>query len=411
MLSIPLYFARNNNSGTFNFAYGLITLSTLVWGMFAGTLVDQYSRKNVFICTSLIQALMLLGVSSIGFASGSIPDLLILAVFSTTLLGYQIHYPNLYAFAQEITPSQQYARITSQLEISGQCTSVLSGALAALLLAGCQQGINPGLWHQLTVFLPAIEPWSLGEIFAFDGITYLVAALLISRIRYEALSSSRADDSSVFNRIGACLAFIREKPLLIVFGSFSNVVFVAVSVQLHTLMPSYLLNQLRTGAFMTGAAQAVFAGGALLAGLTARRIFAGFSTPQTIILLMALAGCGFATLAISSSTFLFCIFCLLAGFANTGIRIFRLTWLLKKVPNYLIGRINSVFTISNTAMRASFSLLFSQAYFTSGSRITVPFLIIGLYVVASAMIIMLVSRQKVYTRTSVSNQMLVAAEQ
>jgi hypothetical protein len=388
MLAIPWYFARNHHAADFNFAYAFITLFTLVWGVLAGGLVDRWPRRQVFIGTSLIQAAILLSVSSLGFASGAIPDFFILAVFATTLLGYQIHYPNLYAFAQEITPPRHYAKLTSQLEITGQCTSILSGALAALLLSGCGTEGTPAWWQQVCGFSPVIRPWSLAEVFALDGITYVVAAGLISRIHYVAQCPTRRETGSFGQRMASCLAFLRRQPMLIVFGSFSNVVFVAVSVELHTLMPTYLLNHLKSGPLLTGTAQALFAVGALLAGIVIRRLFASRSTQQAIIVLMAVAGASFALVALGSSAFLFCLFCFVTGFANTGIRIFRMTYLLKKVPNYLMGRVNSVFTLTNTSMRALFSLLFSQAYFTSGPHITMPFLIIGVYVIGSAMVIM-----------------------
>ncbi len=392
MLSIPWYFARNHHSADFNFAYAFITLFTLVWGVMAGGLVDRWPRRQVFVGTSLIQAAILLGVSSLGYVTGAIPDFLVIVIFATTLLGYQIHYPNLYAFAQEITPPQHYARLTSQLEITGQCTSILSGALAALLLSGCGvEGTPAWLGELCGGFSPVIRPWSLTEVFALDGLTYLVAAGLISRIRYVAQCPTRRETGSFGQRMASCIAYLREQPMLIVFGSFSNVVFVAVSVELHTLMPAYLLNHLKSGPLLTGAAQALFAVGALLAGIFIRRLFASRSTQQAIIVLMALAGASFAMVALGSSAFLFCAFCFVTGFANTGIRIFRMTYLLKKVPNYLMGRVNSVFTLTNTSMRTLFSLLFSQAYFTTGPHVTVPFLIIGVYVTGSALIIMLVT--------------------
>jgi MFS family permease len=240
-------------------------------------------------------------------------------------------------------------------------------------------------------FSPILRPWSLTEVFALDGLTYLVAAGLISRIRYVAQCPVRRETGSFGQRMTSCLAYLRQQPMLIVFGSFSNVVFVAVSVELHTLMPAYLLNHLKSGPLLTGAAQALFAVGALLAGILIRRLFASRSTQQAIIVLMSLAGASFAMVALGNSAFLFCAFCFLTGFANTGIRIFRMTYLLKKVPNYLMGRVNSVFTLTNTSMRTLFSLLFSQTYFTTGPHITVPFLIIGVYVGVSALIIMLVT--------------------
>lgn len=100
--------------------------------MYAGALVDRFDRKRVFLASNMVEGAMLLGVASYGFATGGVPLGGILLAF-TTLFGYGIHYSNLYAFAQEISLTKYYPRITSTIEIVGQATSVVSGAPAALL--------------------------------------------------------------------------------------------------------------------------------------------------------------------------------------------------------------------------------------------------------------------------------------
>jgi len=65
---------------------------------------------------------------------GALPWQLVAGVFMLTFLNYAVHYPNLYAFVQEIIEPKYYGRITSYLEIQGQLTSILAGAGAALLL-------------------------------------------------------------------------------------------------------------------------------------------------------------------------------------------------------------------------------------------------------------------------------------
>ena len=54
MLAIPWYFAKQNQSSTFTIAYGFITLLVLFFGLYAGTLVDKYSRKVNFLAINLI---------------------------------------------------------------------------------------------------------------------------------------------------------------------------------------------------------------------------------------------------------------------------------------------------------------------------------------------------------------------
>ena len=65
-----------------------------------------------------------------------LPDILVLLVFGVTIFNYNVHYPNLYAFGQEITEKKNYGKLNSYIEVQGQVTSVLAGAFAAILLTG-----------------------------------------------------------------------------------------------------------------------------------------------------------------------------------------------------------------------------------------------------------------------------------
>ena len=68
------------------------------------------------------------------FIYSSLPNFLVFFVFAVTIFNYNIHYPTLYAFGQEITEKEKYGKLNSYIEVQGQATSVLAGAFAALLL-------------------------------------------------------------------------------------------------------------------------------------------------------------------------------------------------------------------------------------------------------------------------------------
>ena len=53
---------------------------------------------------------------------------LVLLVFGLTIFNYNIHYPNLYAFGQEITEKKNYGKLNSYIEVQGQVTSMFAGA-------------------------------------------------------------------------------------------------------------------------------------------------------------------------------------------------------------------------------------------------------------------------------------------
>ena len=135
MIAIPWYFIEIIDMPEFfAYSYIVITSATLFWGIYAGSLIDRYSRKNIFILTNLVCGLFIGSIAIYGYNNNYLSELMVVAVFAITIFNYNIHYPNLYAFGQEITESKYYGKLNSYIEIQGQSTSVLAGAFAAILL-------------------------------------------------------------------------------------------------------------------------------------------------------------------------------------------------------------------------------------------------------------------------------------
>jgi len=187
MIAIPWYFVEViDRSSIFTNAYLIITFLTLFWGLYAGTLIDRYSRKKLFIYVNLVCGTIIGLVALYGFLNKFLPDFLVILVFATTIFNYNIHYPNLYAFGQQITERRYYGKLNSIIEIQGQVTSVLAGAFAAILLTGIQNnnieigGINFNIPF-------SIEAWTISEIFLLDAITYLFVILIFTLISYKSV--------------------------------------------------------------------------------------------------------------------------------------------------------------------------------------------------------------------------------
>ena len=87
----------------FTYCYFIITFLTFFWGMYAGTIIDRYSRKKIFLITNFICGTIIASVSAYGFYNQSTSEYLVILVFLITIFNYNVHYPNLYAFGQEIT--------------------------------------------------------------------------------------------------------------------------------------------------------------------------------------------------------------------------------------------------------------------------------------------------------------------
>jgi len=175
MIAVPWYFTGIlGESSLFGVIYLVITIVTLFWGFYAGTLVDKYDRQKIFIVISVAGFLALALVSGAAHINGQMHWILAALAFTTTIFIYNLHYPNLYAFAQEITEPRHYSKITSYIEIQGQMTFAIAGALAAILLGGTEGGAINLFGFKLPVPFD-LEAWSLKEVFLLDMATYLAA--------------------------------------------------------------------------------------------------------------------------------------------------------------------------------------------------------------------------------------------
>ena len=384
MLAIPWYFAQHQSSGEFNFVYALITFLTLFWGLAAGAIVDRFKRKNIFLVTNVIEGLILSGIAFMGWSSGELSDGLILFVFALTFFGFNLHYPNLYALSQEITLPEHYTKITSYIEIVGQSTNVASGALAALLLQGMNHAFAFDLFGRSFEWHLHIEPWPLYKIFAVDGLTYFISFILIWFIRYKPIFHIHFDRGSFYKRVRGGFSFLKNHRPVFWFGLFSYSIFVVTLVNLHAIMPLYISNHLMLGGSVFGTMVMLYAFGALSAGVFARKIFSDISVPLAVITMMFITTIAlFAGVYITTAPLYF-LAGYLIGFTNAGTRVLRTAFLFRTVPNKLIGRVNSIFDMTNVVLRTAFILLFSVPFFTTGENIIYAYVATGLFTLLSA---------------------------
>jgi MFS family permease len=126
IIAIPWYITSSSGLGLQNEWIKVflgITICILGWILYAGTLIDKYNRKKIFLINSIVECIMLLSIALIGFYLGHLPAYLAIIAFAGIFFSFVVHYPNLYAFAQEITEPKYYHKITSWIEIQGQTTS------------------------------------------------------------------------------------------------------------------------------------------------------------------------------------------------------------------------------------------------------------------------------------------------
>lgn len=381
MLAIPWYFASIiNRPGIFGIMYAAVTFFSIFWGLYFGTYIDRYPRKNIFLAITASGFLVLGGVALSGFILGEVPLALIMVVFASTMLIYNVHYPTLYAFGQELTEKANYRKVNTLIEIIGQSTNMIAGAIGAILLSGTNED---GIFNLLgwEVDLPfIIERWKMHEIFLMDCATYLVAMVLISFIKYTPAVNLKIDTAPILQRMKAGIRFLMDRKLLFVFGVCSYSIFVVLLVELHFLLPMYVDNHLQLEGDIYSSAEVYYTFGALLIGLTIGRLLGSVSELKTIILFMLITTVVMAICAFTRSVTIFFFVSFMMGITNSGTRIVRITYLFDNIPNNIIGRANSVLHIINVLMRTAMILLFSLPFFARGSNVKWAYLISGIFV-------------------------------
>ncbi|MBE7443197.1 MAG: MFS transporter [Flavobacteriales bacterium] len=399
MLAIPWYFTSIiNDSETFGLIYAITTIVTLFWGLYAGTLIDRYSRKLVFLSICVVSFILLLGVSLVGFYLGEVPIYLIALVFCFTIFNYNIHYPTLYAFGQEITEKENYGKTNSLIEIIGQLTSIVSGVFAAILLTG----VNKDFLNQVGLgFLKFnVNPWQLHEIFLLDALTYVAAFVLILFIKYTPIATHEIDKSSVWNRLIQGFSYLKKHPLLFHFGVSSFAIFVILLIHVHQLMPIYVSKHLHSDSSAYAIGEVVYAFGALIAGAGIRWIFRKTNTIYAIIVLMIISVVRFEILTFSNNILIFMMVSFVLGITNAGARILRITYLFNHIPNHIIGRTGSVFNTVNIFLRFVFIGIFSLPFFHISNHIIWAYFIGGMFILVSIIPLLLYYKKLVHFNIS-----------
>jgi len=303
MLAIPWYFADVlKDSSTFGIIYGTATFLTLFWGLYVGTLIDKYSRKKIFLIINLIGGLIIGGIACSGYYLGAVPTILVGLAFCTTLFIYNVHYPTLYAFGQEITEKKNYGKINAMIEVQGQSISVLSGAFAAMLITGVNEQFLTQLGIQNLVSIH-INPWNIQDIFLMDAFTYLIAFLLIAFIKYQVIKEKKIDTGNIVERLKQGATFLKKVPLVFNFGLCSYAIFAALLIHIHQIMPIYISNHLHANAAVYAGAETLYAVGALFAGIGIRWVFKNTNTVKAVIIMMIVSSIVFTLLTFTRSAF------------------------------------------------------------------------------------------------------------
>ena len=375
MLAIPWYFADIIKlPSTYAIAYAILTFLSLFWSLYSGTLIDKYSRKKMFLYSNLCCAILTGSIAGYGIYHQETPWILAILVFGITMFHYNIHYPNLYAFGQEISDPKDYGKLNSYIEIQGQSTSIFAGGFAALLLTGT----NNNELNLLGANIPMpfeIEKWQIHEIFLMDALTYILAFTIILFIKYKPTLKKVVDVGSIYERLSQGINFLKSNYLLFVFGLCSYMIFTFLIVEMFILVPNYVSNYLLEEGNVFASSEVYYSIGAVISGFSIRKLFDKKNPVFGVIVMMIATIIGCLILIFTKSVLAFYFVSFIIGISNAGTRILRITYLFSHVPNNIIGRVGSAFNCMSIVIRTLLISIFTLKFFSEGDTIKWGYLI------------------------------------
>ena len=158
-------------------------------------------------------------------------------------------------------------------------------------------------------------------------------------------------------------------------------------VSLFAIMPMYITNYLQEGGQVFGTMEVLYGLGALTAGVFISRLSINMTKTKTIILLMLLTTVILALCTVVKSVPFYFLVGLTIGFTNAGTRVLRVSYLFSHIPNQVIGRVNSIFSLLNIIMRGVFVMIFSIGFFSEGTNIIYAYVIMALFTFVSGLVL------------------------
>jgi MFS family permease len=312
-----------------------IALAQLLVGLFAGVMVDRWSRRRVMIVSDLVRAGLVLGFLAV--TSGERLWFLYLIAFTQSAVGTFFN-PARATLLAELLPAQRLVAANSSFDTSRVVAGVGGVALAGLLAS--------------------VD--SIAAVFLIDAATFAMSAALVARVAAPAARHRRAP-SRFARDLGDGLVLIRRSRMVvgvITVGSVAMFGLGAVNVLLVPFVVGDLgASEAWFGGLEAAMVAAMVGSGAVVAA-AAQRI-----NPMRLISAGAVGlGAGVAGLALTQAAWQLLPLMFAAGACVTPLQAAVTTLLQTKVPHELRARTQAAFaTLIAGANLASMSLVGAAA--------------------------------------------------
>ncbi|TYS67642.1 MFS transporter [Sutcliffiella horikoshii] len=359
MIAIPwLLVTSDNGNEVFGYVAICMTIINFLLTPYLGYLIDKISRKSMIVSSKVVSLVALALFSGVGFVGVDYELWHYIVIYMIGSLYYTIFYPTMFALNQELFHKNQFKVLNGTMEVQGQLSSMVAGAIASILLL----------------------KWDLHYILLLDVWTYALAIYFFTKIPYVRTRKEKAVTVSTSEVIN----YVKREPGMFLFLLASSLPFIGVMLT-NYLFPVYLANVLKVEGNIYGIQGMVYGLGAVLAGIFVPIAARKFEDEKLVAGTMLLF-----TIAISVMVYLpvggYLFMMLLIALGNSGARVARNTFMMDRIPNGIIGRVDGLLRAVGLLLRIMLLGLFTGL--VSMGQIMMCFTILaGILVVASVFVV------------------------
>lgn len=313
-----------------------------VFMLVGGAFVDRFSPRAVMIGSNLAR-LILVALLSILVLTNQVRIEMLYAFALAFGLADAFYFPAQSAIVPQLLPKEMLQAGNTFVHGTAQLSVFLGPALAGGLIAL--------LGHAATAdSVPGSQ--GIGIAFGIDTLSFVASLVSLKLIRVPGTTKQAGEQQNVVASIKEGFLYVWRRAILRVFFLLIVAINFLVLGPLVVGIPVLAATRLVEGAAAFGIIMSAFGGGALL-GIILSSVLPPLKPAHfgaTLLLVISFLGIGIALMPLFTATAVIAIIALLMGVANGYVNINVFTWLQKRIPQELMGRVMSLVMFSSIGL-------------------------------------------------------------
>ncbi len=343
MIALPWLVLQLTGS---SFALGtVIALAGIPRALFmlvGGAFVDRFSPRSVMIVSNSAR-LILVTVLSALVLTNTIRLEMLYGFALAFGLADAFYFPGQSAIVPQLLAEDQLQAGNTIVQGTAQLSLFIGPVVAGGLIALLSHVVS-------TDSVPSTQ--GIGIVFGIDALSFVASLLCLNLMRIPAVGRQVGKQQDVLTSIQEGFNYLWGRTILRVFFLLLVAMNFLVLGPVIVGIPVLAATRLAEGAAAFGIIMSAFGAGALL-GIILSGVLPKLKPEQfgtMLLLIISVMGIGVALMPLFTSTVLIAAIMLVIGVANGYVNINFFTWLQKRIPQELMGRVMSLIMIASVGL-------------------------------------------------------------